>query len=213
MDEIEIPRIKVCGFVQPDEAVHAALSGADAIGIVHYPPSPRHVEDEAARAIVEALPASVLSVLVLVDADRADAEARADRIGAGCLQLCGHEDPAEWQDCSLPILRRLGVREEAFEELERWQGVAGAFILEHPDEPGGSGDRVDEELAGELACEASCLLAGGLDGHRVRGAVLAVRPHGVDASSRLEWAPGRKDPALVRTFIRRARQALDALES
>jgi phosphoribosylanthranilate isomerase len=89
--------------------------------------------------------------------------------------------------------------------IESWRGIAAGFVLDHPSSAGGSGREIDLAIAAELARLAPCLLAGGLDERNVAERVRAVRPAGVDASSRLESAPGHKDPARVTAFIRAAR--------
>ncbi|RMH02655.1 MAG: N-(5'-phosphoribosyl)anthranilate isomerase, partial [Planctomycetota bacterium] len=191
-----------------EDAVLAAAAGAEACGFVHHPPSPRSVARTAARAAVSALPPEVLPVAVLVDAAPAAAERFCAGSGCRAVQLCGGEQAGDWTGFPLPILRRLGVAAGAEEEVERWLGIAAAFVLDHPAAPGGTGRTVDLGRAARLAALAPCLLAGGLGPDTVAAAVAAVRPYGVDASSRLESAPGRKDPAALRRFAAAARSAL-----
>jgi phosphoribosylanthranilate isomerase len=128
--------------------------------------------------------------------------------GVRAVQLCGDELARDWTSFPLPILRRIAVRPGAERELDSWLGIAAGFVLDHPAGPGGTGRAVELELAAQLASRAPCLLAGGLDASNVAGLVERVRPAGVDASSRLESAPGVKDPARVADFVRAARAAL-----
>lgn len=202
------PAVKVCGLRGAADLLAALEAGADAVGFVFHEASPRALREEDAPSLAGLVPAQVLAVAVFVDAAPDVALERAQRIGARAVQLCGAERPADWRGFPLPILRRLAVAPRAAEDLAAWDGVAGAFVLDHPQAPGGSGRAVDWELAAQLAAHAPCLLAGGLDEHNVAAAVRAVRPAGVDASSRLESAPGRKDEARVRAFVAAARRAL-----
>jgi phosphoribosylanthranilate isomerase len=109
------------------------------------------------------------------------------------------------------VLRRIGVTETAERELDAWREVASGFVLDHPSAAGGTGLGVDLARAARLASLAPCLLAGGLDAGNVAERIAAVLPFGVDASSRLELAPGRKDHARVAAFVQRAHNALSEL--
>jgi phosphoribosylanthranilate isomerase len=127
------------------------------------------------------------------------------------VQLCGSERASDWAGFVALVLRRVAVDAGAQAEIAAWKGIAHGFVLVHPSSAGGSGRAVDAALAAELARNAPCLLAGGLAADNVADRVQAVRPHGVDASSRLESAPGTKDPARVRSFVDAARTALGRL--
>ncbi len=199
------PIIKVCGLTSLEDARHALAAGASALGFVAVPKSPRAIEPAAVARIVAELPADAFTVLVLVepDADRVVAAARA--AGTTAVQLCGAERPGDLANRGLRIWRRVGVDDGAADEIAAWRELAEAFVLDHPAAPGGTGRTVDLEQAAALARSAPCILAGGLDGDRVADAIAAVAPRGVDASSRLERTPGRKDPAKVDAFVARAR--------
>jgi phosphoribosylanthranilate isomerase len=195
----ELPRVKVCGV----RAVSDLGELPDAAGLVLWPRSPRYLEPEAAAALARALPKGVLRVAVMVDAAPRDVPKWADFV-----QLCGDEVSDAWRDFRVPILRRVPVNRDAEESIDEWRDIAAGFVLDHPSSPGGSGQEIDFVLASQLARRAPCLLAGGLDANNVARFVETVRPAGVDASSRLESSPGRKDPALVAAFVRAARAAL-----
>ncbi len=204
-----LPRVKVCGLCRREDVAAVVEAGASAVGLIADERSPRAVDARSASELVALLPPGVLPVAVLVDASPASAERFARVSGARAVQLCGTERAAEWSAFPLPILRRLGVAEGTEQELARWSGVAWGFVLDHPSAPGGSGRPVDPELAARLCAQAPCLLAGGLDENSVGAAIARVRPAGVDASSRLESAPGEKDPARVRAFVRAALSAFE----
>jgi phosphoribosylanthranilate isomerase len=204
VDLAHFPRVKVCGITVFEDVEPAFAHGLDAVGFVRWPGSPRCLSDAAARELADALPPGVLRVEVLVDATPEQVSP-----WASAVQLCGGEAPERWFDFRLPILRRIPVEPGAEIVIESWSGVAAGFVLDHPSGPGGTGAAVDLELARALARRAPCLLAGGLDETNVAARVRAVRPGGVDASSRLESKPGRKIGARVAAFVRAARAALE----
>ncbi len=206
-----LPRIKVCGVRSPSDVRDAMSFGLQAVGLVAHPASPRHVTFEQAAAVINGIPLAVLPVVILVDRDRAFAERWFAKTGAGAVQLCGHEVASQWEHFSAPILRRIAVAPGAEREIEAWREVAALFVLDVPGTPGGSGQSVDFERAAELARLAPCLLAGGLDADNVTERIERVRPYGVDASSRLESAPGKKDPDRVAEFVLAASTALAAI--
>ena len=206
-DPLRFPRVKVCGITRIGDALAATAAGADAIGFVHHPPSPRSVMATAASRVAANLPSHVLPVGIFVDQGRQLVEQWCHLSSVRAVQLCGAEDPQEWRTFGLPILRRLPVNGSAEEELAAWRDVAWGFVLDHPQAPGGTGRLVDRKLAAALAEAAPCVLAGGLDAHNVREAISSVRPAGVDASSRLEFEPGRKDPERVRAYVAAALSA------
>lgn len=206
-----LPRIKVCGVKSADDVRDALEFGLGAVGLVAHPASPRHVTYEQAAAVINGIPLAVLPVVVLVDRDRAFAERWIAKTGAGAVQLCGHEEASQWMHFTAPILRRISVGKDAEREIEAWREIAALFVLDHPDAPGGTGQGVDLDRAAELARLAPCLLAGGLDPDNVIERIERVRPYGVDASSRLESAPGKKDPDRVAEFVLAASTALKEL--
>jgi phosphoribosylanthranilate isomerase len=208
VEPFRLPRIKVCGIASLAD-VAGVLTEIDAVGLVAWDRSPRFLDASRAARVVAGLPASVLPVAVMVDKTPREAERWAREVGARAVQLCGGEAPEPWQDFALPILRRVPVVPGAEAVIEAWRGIAAGFVLDDPEEPGGTGRTVDLVLAARLASIAPCLLAGGLDAKNVAARVAFVRPAGVDASSRLESRPGRKDPARVEAFVRAARAALD----
>lgn len=210
-DAKPLPRIKVCGIRAANDVQGALRLGLGAIGLVSHPASPRNVSFDQAATIINGLPLAVLPVVVLVDRERALAERWLAKSGAGAVQLCGREFAPHWTHFSAPILRRIAVAPGAEREIEAWRDIASLFVLDHPDTPGGSGESVDLDRAAELALLAPCLLAGGLDPDNVAERVARVRPFGVDASSRLESAPGKKDPERVADFVLAAADALAAI--
>jgi phosphoribosylanthranilate isomerase len=203
--------VKVCGITSPEDARLVAEAGADAVGFVFWPQSPRCVDALRARAIGEALPAGVVRVGVFVDAALGDVVRVADEARLDVLQLHGNEPPDD-----LPALPRrtwkairVGPGFVAADAL-RYEGRAAGLLLDtrSAEAPGGTGRSFDWALAADVRRRASFLmLAGGLDALNVRAAIRAVQPDGVDVSSGVESGPGRKDPEKVRAFLRAAREA------
>ena len=186
--------VKICGITTIDDALAAVEAGADALGFNFYRRSPRYVEPRAAERILSALPAGVLKVGVFVDAvDVAVA-------GLDLVQLHGGrmESGRWWQAVS--------AHAPALAESMK-SSTAEAFLVDTPagELRGGTGKTFDWSLVAGLP--ARVVLAGGLDADNVVEAIQAARPWGVDACSRLECAPGRKDPRKVREFVRAARSA------
>jgi phosphoribosylanthranilate isomerase len=212
-ERLRLPRVKVCGLRRTEDAAAAVAAGADALGLVLHPPSPRHLEPREAAELVATLPPDVLPVLVTLERAPEALERLARDLGVRAVQLCGAEHAADWRGFPLPLLRRLPVDASAEAELDEWCDVAAGFVLDHPAAPGGTGRDVDLDLAARLAAAAPCLLAGGLDAGSVSAAVERVRPAGVDASSRLESAPGAKDPARIAAFVRAALAAFQEVNA
>ncbi|MFT7667977.1 MAG: phosphoribosylanthranilate isomerase [Planctomycetota bacterium] len=208
-----IPRVKVCGLTRTADALHALAVGADALGFVFHPSSPRCATVEEVAAITTSLPGDVLTVAVLVEATPKSAKELLESTGLRAVQLCGDQSAQDWVDFPVPILRRIGVGSGATVEIENWEGIASVFLLDHPRSTGGSGQQVDRQLAGLLCQNAACMLAGGLDGTQVARAIREVLPAGVDASSRLESSPGIKDLEAVRDFVTIARNTFKQLDS
>lgn len=205
--------VKVCGITSPDDGVAAAEAGADAIGLVFWPGSPRAVTLERARAIGAALPPFVVRVGVFVDAARDWMARVADSVGLDLLQLHGDEPPETFDDLPRRALKAVRVGDGfAPEDALRYEGQAAGLLLDTraPGTPGGTGCAFDWALArGVRERSRFLLLAGGLTPDNVRAAIEEIRPDGVDASSSLEAAPGRKDHDRVRAFV----QAVRAVES
>ena len=199
-------RVKICGVTSVDDAELCVEAGADAIGLNFYVGSPRQVEIETARRVVEAIAKRALAVGVFVDASYAEIAAIKAETGIGCAQLHGREAP-ELLEALLPhAYKAIRMRDaSSLEEARRFGGdhiLLDAYV---PGIPGGTGEHFDWQLAAELARERQVTLAGGLSPDNVAAAIAAVHPFCVDVASGVEAAPGRKDPAKVRAFIQAAK--------
>ncbi|HEX6493502.1 MAG TPA: phosphoribosylanthranilate isomerase [Candidatus Dormibacteraeota bacterium] len=208
--------VKVCGVRTPEVADAAVDAGADLVGLVFVERSPRNVDDRAAGAVREAVAgrADLVGVLVEPSAELCDHLAR--RHGLAAVQVHGRVDPRLVEQVAVPVVRALNVRSAAEAYTDGWWPASLLLLDAAPDcagaLPGGTGRRLPLEWAAEVARHRPTILAGGLGPENVADAIAAVRPHGVDASSGLESAPGVKDPALVRAYVRTARAAFDLLD-
>ena len=191
--------VKICGITALEDALAACDAGAGALGFNFWPRSPRYIEPERARRIIERIPGGVLAVGVFVDEPAERIEAIAAAAGIEVAQLHGA--------CGAPRLRwwkALEAVPDVRREIEQFE--AEAFLLDAPAgaQRGGTGRTFDWALAAGLP--RRIVLAGGLGPDNVGEAIRAARPWGVDACSRLESAPGRKDAAKVRAFVRAVRE-------
>lgn len=201
-------RIKICGLTDPGQAVVAAEAGADAIGLVFYARSRRAVGVEQAAAIAAVLPPFVAAVGLFVD----PAPEEVERVLRGCpldvLQFHGQEDAAFCERFGQRYMKAIAMGDgtDPRKEMDAHPAARGFLLDSHVSgKMGGSGQRFDwSRIPGPL--ERPWLLAGGLDAGNVAEALAVTQPFGVDVSSGVESAPGRKDPRLVREFVNRVRQ-------
>jgi phosphoribosylanthranilate isomerase len=204
------PQIKICGLTDPDEARAVADCGADAIGLVFHPPSPRHVGLDRASEIVAALPGHVAAVGVFVNPAAADLDRAVDACGLRAVQLHGAEPPEFIANVrrrgDLRVIKALfTTRSPGLTDAERY--AVDGFLVECGSGklPGGNAETWNWALAEPFGRSHPLVLAGGLDPVTVGPAIGAALPDAVDASSGLERSPGRKDPAKVDAFIRAVR--------
>jgi phosphoribosylanthranilate isomerase len=199
--------VKICGITNLEDAWAAVEAGADALGFVFYPPSPRHVTPTQARAIIAALPPFVTTVGLFVDAAAEQIEAIAARCGLDRLQLHGHEAPELCARLTRPVIKAFRIRNaDSLASLPRYK--VAAYLLDAYVEgalPGGTGASFAWELAAQAKPYGPVILAGGLTPDNVEAAIRRIQPYGVDVSSGVERAPGLKDHAKLRAFVARAK--------
>lgn len=201
-------RVKICGITRPEDGLAAARLGADAIGLVFWPPSPRAVDGARARQIISALPPFVTVVGLFVDAAPQVIEAVLREAPLDALQFHGSEQPADCERYGRPYIKAVRVRapQDVLAAAARYTH-AGGLLLDtyHPDQPGGTGHRFDwGMIPGELPM--SVILAGGLDVDNVTTAMRQVRPYAVDVSSGVEAEKGIKSAAKIAAFINKVRE-------
>jgi phosphoribosylanthranilate isomerase len=201
-------RVKVCGITRTEDALAAAQAGADAIGLVFYPPSPRFLSVERARGIREALPPFVQSVALFVNADAAQVAQVIGRVHPAMLQFHGEETPEFCAQFGLPYIKacRVGKGVDLLEYLRPFSSAAGWLLDAHVEEYGGVGASFDWALVPERLARP-LVLSGGLTPDSVGAAVRRIRPWAVDVSSGVESAKGIKDAARMASFIAEVRDA------
>lgn len=190
--------VKICGITNAEDGLAAAEAGASAIGFNFYRESPRYVAPAVARDIAALLPPSLLRVGVFVDEPAEAVSAVADTVGLDVVQLHGGDAPA-----GLRLWRALRADRPALAATVA-AGGADAFLIDTPSATlrGGTGASFDWSLAAGLP--GRIILAGGLHENNVAAAIRQARPWGVDACSRIECFPGRKDHEKMRRFVRAA---------
>lgn len=202
-------RIKICGITSPQDACAAADHGADAIGLVFYPGSPRAVTVTQAEQIVDAVAPFVTVVALVVD-EPADAVWRiVNTVPVDLIQFHGEEPAAYCQQFNRPWMKALRVRAgmDLTASCDDYRG-ARAVLLDswQAGVPGGTGKTFDWGLArGDFALPL--VLAGGLNEGNVSDAIARLRPAAVDVSGGVERSPGRKDTQKIKRFIAAVRAA------
>ncbi len=192
--------VKVCGITLLEDALAAIGEGAAALGFNFWPASPRYIAPERAAELIAALPAGVIKAGVFVNEPRAGAIAA--QVGLDVAQLCGEETPREYP-AGLRVWKAVRVTDgftmpDVPAEAVLLDGPAGTLY-------GGSGKAFDWRLAAGPG--RRIIVAGGLDATNVRRAIELARPWGVDACSRIESAPGKKDHVKMAAFLKAARAA------
>jgi phosphoribosylanthranilate isomerase len=205
-------RIKICGITRTQDARAAAQAGADAIGLVFYPQSPRYLSAERAVEIRDALPPFVQTVALFVNPDGAQVAQVIGRVRPSLLQFHGEETPEFCSQFGMPYVKAYRVRSgvtqwgDALEYLRPFSRAAAWLFDSYVAEYGGVGESFDWSLV-PAVCDRPLILSGGLARENVAAAIRRVRPWGVDVSSGVESAKGIKDAAKIAAFIAEVRNA------
>ena len=217
--------VKICGLTNEDDALCAVDAGADLLGLVFYPGSPRFVGADQAARVTDAVRTSFGDgsprfVGVFVNAPVAVVQTVVEQVGLDLVQLHGSEPARDLQLLSPRAFKaiRPQTAERAEQEAAEYGDVVPAdegipqFLVDayDPERYGGTGTLADWAVAQSLAVRFRVLLAGGLDPGTVGEAIEQVRPWGVDVSSGVERAKGRKDHDRVRAFVQVARGVGDS---
>ena len=200
-------KIKVCGFTQAQNAYDAAMLGIDAIGLVFYEKSPRCVDTQQAREIVQALPPFVSRVGLFVNADSDFIDEVLCEVPLDTLQFHGDETPQQCAQYAMPFIKAL--RMQSTTDLatlsEDYHQASGLLLDAFSQEAyGGTGEQFDWSLA-KADIELPIILAGGMNAQTVSAAIAQVNPYAVDVSSGVESAKGVKDIAKIQEFIQQVR--------
>jgi phosphoribosylanthranilate isomerase len=213
--------VKICGLSTAQALDVALEAGADMAGFVFFPPSPRHLGFETARALGERVRGRALKVALTVDADDALLETIVEALQPDLLQLHGRETPARVaavkRRFGLPVMKAIAVAAKAdLAAVADYRGIADRLLFDaraprEATRPGGLGKSFDWHLLENVDPGVPFMLSGGLDAGNVAEALRITRAPGVDVSSGVERAPGEKDPDKIRAFIRAARAAAERL--
>jgi phosphoribosylanthranilate isomerase len=200
--------IKICGITRLEDALCAAQCGADALGFIFHPASPRYCTPERAREVIAAVPRGISTVGVFVNSEAKQVAQIAERCGIDLIQLHGDESP---QYCrQLPAERLIkAVFPRTANDLAALDAYeVRAFLVDFRDAErcGGTGKPADWNLAARIAKQRPLLLAGGLNEENIVFAMTAVAPCAVDVNSGVEQAPGIKDHERLRRIIALIRQ-------
>jgi len=204
------PRIKICGITQVEDALTAARAGADAIGLVFYPPSPRYVELPRAAEIVAALPAFVTTVGLFVNPDVRQVWQVLDAIPLDCLQFHGDETDDFCCQFGRPYIKAIRMQPELglMDAVSAYPG-ASAILLDawDPHQFGGTGKVFNwQDVPAEVA--TSIILAGGLSAANVSDAIELLRPYAVDVSGGVELEKGVKSGKKIVEFVAKVNQKI-----
>jgi len=211
------PVVKICGLSTAATLDAALEAGADMVGFVFFPKSPRHIDWATARALGRRVEGRAKVAALSVDADDETLERIADALSPDLMQLHGGETPARVKRigelCARPTMKAIGVATGAdLAAAEAYEGVADTLLIDAkpPKDaalPGGNGRPFDWSLTRGFHFPGPWLLSGGLDPETVAAAIALSGARGVDVSSGVESAPGVKDPAKIRAFVAAARRA------
>lgn len=196
-------RVKICGITRAEDAQIAAAAGADAIGLVFYPPSPRYVTPEQAAEIICGLPPFVTRVGLFVNHSAQQVAAICDRVELDLLQFHGDETPELCGSIGKRYLKavRMAPGCSVADSADQFKDASGLLLDSFdPTQYGGSGETFDwQRIPADL--DLPLLLAGGLNSNNVVSAIEIANPYAVDVSSGVETAPGVKSAAKIREFI------------
>jgi len=201
-------RVKICGITNAKDAEIAVEAGADALGFIFVAGTPRYIDPDAARAIVDDLPPLVSPVGVFADHPVAEIERVINRCGFRTVQLHGSEAPEYCRQLTVSVIKTFRVRPGGppppFEAYRVHAFLLDTFV---EGKLGGTGKTFPLEVASSAKAFGRVIIAGGLTPENVVQVIREVHPYAVDVSSGVESKPGRKDPQKLRDFIARARGA------
>ena len=211
------PIVKICGLSTPETLEAALAAGADMLGFVFFPPSPRHLSLETARALAARVAGRARKVALTVDAEDAALDAIMAALDPDLTQLHGSESPARVAAIGArfarPTIKAIGISTaDDLDAVRAYAGVADRVLLDarpprDATRPGGNARAFDWSLLAGARLPDGWILSGGLDPDNVRRAIETTGAPAVDVSSGVETAPGVKSPELIRRFVAAARAA------
>lgn len=200
--------IKICGITNIKDAMAAIEYGANALGFIFHPESPRSVTPATAKKIISELPPFVSTVGVFVNRNKSEICEIASDTGINIIQLHGSEPPEECTTCR-KVIKAVRVQDMSDLETVKRYREASAILLDTYARgmAGGTGETFNWDIAIEAKRFGKIILAGGLTPENVAEAVKTVRPYGIDVASGVEAHAGKKDHKKLRSFIERAQKA------
>lgn len=206
-------RVKICGITRQQDALAAVNAGADAIGLVFYPPSPRAIDAQTAAQICRALPPLVDKVGLFVNASVSEVEQVLAAVPLSLIQFHGDETPEFCEQFGKTYIKAVRLadageaRQQALDAIAAHSNAAGVLIDSYkPGTPGGTGTTFDWSTLPDTITQP-IILAGGLSAENVSVAIDTVQPYAVDVSSGVEAEPGIKDSARIDAFMRAVGQS------
>ncbi len=203
-------RIKVCGITELEDARVAVAAGADGLGFIFVPQSPRHVDPDRVREITAQLPPLVDAVGVFVDEEIEVVKEIVQYCGLSVVQLHGTETPEYCANISCRVIKSFSIHPATKnEDFMPYAEVVSGFLLDtfHKDMAGGTGMVFDWQLIETARPPGPVILAGGLTADNVANAITQVKPFAVDVNSGVEYQPGRKDADKLKSFVQQVRKA------
>jgi len=209
-------QVKICGITDPESMTAAIESGADFVGLVFYPPSPRYVETPQAAYLASYVPKTVKKVGLFVNPTDELLQQILNEVPLDMLQLHGKERPERIQEIKdtfrLPVIKCISVAAKSdVDTAQKYEDAADWIMFDAKADPnvsqlpGGNGLAFDWTLLQQFRSKTPWFLAGGLTPENVREAIELLNPNAVDVSSGVERAPGEKDPGKIRDFLKLAR--------
>ncbi len=201
-------RIKICGLTREADVDEAIDAGADALGFVLYPKSPRHVSVARATELIARMPPFVTPVLLFVNASPAEVRLATEMLPQALLQFHGDETPSQCEAAGRSYVRaaRMAPGFDLLDFAARFQGAQALLLDAHVEAYGGAGKVFDWSLI-PPSVPLPVVLSGGLNPANVTDGVLRVRPWAVDVSSGVEISKGVKSGPLMRRFCKAVREA------
>ena len=196
-------RSKICGITRIEDALAAVEAGADAIGFVFYPKSPRAVTAQQAKAIIAALPPFISTVGLFVNASACELNETLDAVPLDLLQFHGDETPEQCEGYHRPFIKALRVKagDDIAAACKQYSKASGILLDTYVEGvPGGTGETFDWALIPKELSKP-IILAGGLTSANVSQAIAQVRPYAVDVSGGVEKSKGIKDHDKIRAFM------------
>jgi phosphoribosylanthranilate isomerase len=203
-------RVKICGITNIEDAHAAADLGADALGFIFVPDTPRYVKPQVAERIISHLPPFITTVGVFADAPLETISQTIRVCGLNVVQLHGSETPEYCSEVGarnrVPLIKAFRIKDRhSLSPIPKYE--VSAYLLDTyvKSKKGGTGETFNWDLAEEAKAYGKIIIAGGLTPRNVAQAIRHVRPYAVDASSGVESSPGKKDHAKIKAFIENVR--------